>query len=131
MQAIFAVTVPFFALVLLGWLAAHWHALPASAIPGLNAYVLFFALPCMLFRFGASLPLARLADPALLAIYFVAALVVIAIAVAVTLASPRAALPASTCATPLSARSSPRSRMPASWACRCSSPCSAMPPPGR
>jgi len=85
MQAIFAVTVPFFALVLLGWLAARSHALPASAIPGLNAYVLFFALPCMLFRFGSSLPLARLADPALLGIYVVAAVVVIAVTVVLTL----------------------------------------------
>jgi malonate transporter len=54
MQAILAVTIPFFALVLLGWLAARAGPLPESAIPGLNAYVLFFALPCMLFRFGAS-----------------------------------------------------------------------------
>jgi hypothetical protein len=29
--------------------------------------VLFFALPCMLFRFGSSLPIGRLADPVLLA----------------------------------------------------------------
>ena len=85
MQGIFAVTVPFFALVLLGWLAARWHALPASAIPGLNAYVLFFALPCMLFRFGSSLPLARLADPTLLGIYLVSALTLIALTVALTL----------------------------------------------
>jgi malonate transporter and related proteins len=84
MQAIFAVTVPFFALVLLGWLAARWHALPESAIPGLNAYVLFFALPCMLFRFGSSLPLARLADPALLGIYLAAALAVVFATVALT-----------------------------------------------
>ena len=42
------------ALVLLGWLAARWRALPESAIPGLNVYVLFFALPCLLFRFGSS-----------------------------------------------------------------------------
>ena len=88
MQAIFAVTVPFFALVLLGWLAARSHTLPASAIPGLNAYVLFFALPCMLFRFGSSLPLARLADPVLLGIYVVAALVVIAVTVTLTLRRP-------------------------------------------
>jgi predicted permease len=85
MQAIFAVTVPFFALVLFGWLAARSHVLPASAIPGLNAYVLFFALPCMLFRFGSSLPIEHLADPALLAIYLAAALVVIAVTVALTL----------------------------------------------
>ena len=85
MQAILAVTVPFFALVLLGWLGARTRVLPASAIPGLNAYVLYFALPCMLFRFGSSLPLARLADPSLLALYLAAAIVVIAVTVAMTL----------------------------------------------
>ena len=84
MHAIFAVTVPFFALVLLGWLAARWHALPESAIPGLHVYVLFFALPCMLFRFGSSLPLARLADPALLGIYLASALVLVLAIVALT-----------------------------------------------
>ncbi len=59
MQAIFAVTLPFFALVLCGYLAAHKHVLPASAIPGLNAFVLYFALPCMLFRFGLNTPIAE------------------------------------------------------------------------
>ena len=85
MQAVLAVTVPFFALVLLGWLAARAGPLPESAIPGLNAYVLFFALPCMLFRFGASLPLARLADPALLAIYLVSATLMVGLTIAVTI----------------------------------------------
>ena len=84
MQAILAVTVPFFALVLLGWLGARTKVLPESAIPGLNAYVLYFALPCMLFRFGSSLPLDRLADPALLAIYVLCAIAVVAITVFVT-----------------------------------------------
>jgi predicted permease len=82
MQAILAVTVPFFGLVLLGWIAARRHWLPASAIPGLNAYVLFFALPCMLFRFGSSLPLARLADPVQLAVYFAAAVAIVALTMA-------------------------------------------------
>jgi len=84
MQAILAVTTPFFALVLLGWIAARAGPLPETAIPGLNAYVLFFALPCMLFRFGASMPLSLLADPALLSIYLVVALLMIAVTVAVT-----------------------------------------------
>lgn len=83
-QAILAVTVPFFALVLLGWLAARAGLLPESTIPGLNADVLFFTLPCMLFRFGASLPLDRLADPPLLCIYLVAAMLMIAITIAVS-----------------------------------------------
>ena len=85
MQAILAVTIPFFALVLLGWLAARAGPLPESAIPGLNAYVLFFALPCLLFRFGASLPLERLADPVLLAIYLVSAMLMVGVTVALTL----------------------------------------------
>ena len=85
MQAILAVTVPFFALVLLGWLGARSRVLLASAIPGLNAFVLYFALPCMLFRFGSSLPLARLADPALLTLYLASAILVIGLTIALTL----------------------------------------------
>ena len=65
MQAILSVTVPFFVLVLLGYLAARRGIVPESAVPGLNAFVLFFALPCLLFRFGASQPFARLVDPGL------------------------------------------------------------------
>ncbi len=84
MQAVLAVTTPFFALVLLGWIAARLRWLPQSAIPGLNSYVLFFALPSMLFRFGSSLPIARLADPVLLGIYLVAALAIIALTLALT-----------------------------------------------
>ena len=81
--------VPFFALVLLGWLAARAGPLPESAIPGLNAYVLFFALPCMLFRFGASLPLARLADPTLLGIYLLSSVLMVGLTVAATLKTRR------------------------------------------
>jgi malonate transporter len=88
MQAILAVTIPFFGLVLLGWVASRLHWLPASAIPGLNAYVLFFALPCLLFRFGSSLPFDRLADPVQLAVYVGAALAIVALTVAVTLQRP-------------------------------------------
>jgi predicted permease len=84
MQPIFAVTVPFFALVLLGYLAAERDVLPESAIPGLNAYVLFFALPCMLFRFGASQPFARLIDAALIGLYLVCALLMVGATVALT-----------------------------------------------
>jgi malonate transporter and related proteins len=81
MQAILTVTIPFFALVLLGYAAAQRRWLPESAIPGLNAYVLYFALPCMLFRFGASLPLAQLIDARLVGVYAVCAVAVVAIAV--------------------------------------------------
>ena len=71
MASIFSVTVPFFALVLCGYLAARSRLLPESAIPGLNIYVLFFALPCMLYRFGASLPVAQLIDASVIAVWLV------------------------------------------------------------
>lgn len=91
MQAIFSVTIPFFALVLCGYLAARRHVLPESAIPGLNAFVLYFALPCMLFRFGASTPLFDLLNPVVLGVYLAAALLIVFFTVAVSL-NPRVGL---------------------------------------
>jgi malonate transporter and related proteins len=85
MPAILAVTVPFFALVLAGYLAGRRHVLPESAIPGLNAFVLYFALPCMLFRFGLDTPIAEMLHPAVVAIYLVSALVLVLFTVAFSL----------------------------------------------
>jgi len=85
MQATLAVTVPFFALVLAGYLAARRHVLPESAIPGLNAFVLYFALPCLLFRFGMTTPVFDLLNPAMLLVYLTAALLIVFFTVAVSL----------------------------------------------
>ncbi len=85
MSSIFAVTLPFFALVLCGYLAARRGVLPDSAIPGLNGYVLYFALPCMLFRFGAGTPIFDLLNPVVLAVYVTAALLIVFFTIAVTL----------------------------------------------
>jgi predicted permease len=82
---ILTVTFPFFALVLCGFVAAHRGMLPMPAIPGLNAFVLFFALPCMLYRFGASTPIAQLLDPSVALTYLLCALVMVGFVVAVTL----------------------------------------------
>lgn len=85
MTAILAVTVPFFALVLAGYVAAWRHVLPESAIPGLNAFVLYFALPCMLFRFGLSTPIAEALNPLVLGVYLGCALLIVFVAVAFSL----------------------------------------------
>jgi len=79
--AILLVTFPFFALVLCGYIAARREMLPHAAIPGLNTFVLYFALPCMLYRFGSSTPAAQFADPALIGTYFACAVAMIAITV--------------------------------------------------
>jgi malonate transporter len=81
---ILAITFPFFALVLAGYLAARGRLLPLEAIPGMNGFVLFFALPCMLYRFGASTPLAQLLDGSAFGIYLVCALLLVAATVALS-----------------------------------------------
>ena len=58
--------------------------LPLLAIPGLNSFVLFFALPCMLYRFGASTPVAQLVNPSLMGVWVVCALVMVGLTVALT-----------------------------------------------
>ncbi len=82
MNAILSVTTPFFALILLGWWAARRRWLPVSAVPGLNSFVLYFALPAMLLRFGWRTPLATLFDPVVLGLYLGVGLGVVAVAVA-------------------------------------------------
>jgi malonate transporter and related proteins len=82
---ILLVTFPFFALVLAGYVAARRGYLPLAAIPGLNGFVLYFALPCMLYRFGSSTPIAQLLDGAVFGVYLLCALVMVGFAIAMTL----------------------------------------------
>ena len=84
MVAILLVTFPFFALVLCGYIAARQKLLPQVAIPGLNTFVLYFALPCLLYRFGSSTPIAQLLDGTLVALYLACALVMVGFTIAVT-----------------------------------------------
>jgi malonate transporter len=89
MQAILSITVPFFALVLIGYLAASRKILPGNAVPGLNAFVLFFALPCLLYRFGSTTPFSQLLDPSLLAVYGCSALLLVFFSIAMTVQTRR------------------------------------------
>ena len=84
MTQILDVTFPFFALVLVGWVVARRGWLPLESIPALNLFVLYFALPCMLFRFAAATPIARLFDPAVFGLWLGCALAMVALAVVLT-----------------------------------------------
>jgi malonate transporter len=79
------VTFPFFALVLAGYVAARRGMLPLAAIPGLNGFVLYFALPCMLFRFGACMPVSQLLDAGVFLTYLFCALVMVGFVVTISL----------------------------------------------
>jgi malonate transporter and related proteins len=84
MQQILLVTFPFFGLVLCGYVVARARLLPLESIPGLNSFVLFFALPSMLYRFAASTPIVRLLDPGVCLVYLLCALLMVSVTVAST-----------------------------------------------
>ena len=75
---VFLVTFPFFALIAAGYGAARARILPLDAIPGLNTFVLYFALPCMLLRFGAGTPIGQLLDGSVALVWGACALAVVA-----------------------------------------------------
>lgn len=60
MLSVLNVTAPFFALIACGYLAARLKLLPDNAVPALNTFVLYFALPCMMLRFTLATPIEQL-----------------------------------------------------------------------
>jgi predicted permease len=68
MRIIFSVTLPFFALVLFGYVAARRRWVPPEAVPAFNGFLLYFAVPAMLFRFAANTPFREITNGA----YFLA-----------------------------------------------------------
>lgn len=82
------ITFPFFALVLCGHAVARLRWLPMDAIPGLNLFVLYFALPCMLFRFGAATPIVRMLDASIFGTYLLCAVTMVALCVLTTRRPP-------------------------------------------
>ena len=79
-----SMTSPFFLLILAGYLAARRGLLPISSISGLNAFVLYFALPCMLFRFGSSTPVEQLLNLQVAGIYLVCSLILLGLAILIS-----------------------------------------------
>ena len=62
MPMIFSVTVPFFALIFFGYVAARRRWVPPESVPAFNGFLLFFAVPAMLFRFAAHTPFREIAN---------------------------------------------------------------------
>ncbi len=80
--SILEVTFPFFALIAAGYVATRLRLLPLESIPGLNAFVLYVALPCMLYRFAATTPIVRLLDAGTSTTWLACAVTMVALAVA-------------------------------------------------
>ena len=62
MQTILTITVPFFALILAGYVAASRGWVPTGAVPAFNGFLLYFAVPAMLFRFASTTPFREIAN---------------------------------------------------------------------
>ncbi len=84
MLSVLLITFPFFSLVACGFIATWRGVLPQAAIPGLNAFVLYFALPCMLYRFGAQTPIHQLLDTNVTAVYLLCAVLMVGVTVTLT-----------------------------------------------
>jgi predicted permease len=79
-DAVGTVALPVFALVFTGVVARRWRRLDTASVAGLNGFVYWLALPALLFVRVADIPLGRLVDWRLLAIYHAAGLAVFAAA---------------------------------------------------
>lgn len=86
MQEIFLKTLPFFALIGLGWGAGRARLFPAEATHWLTRFVFYIALSAMLFRFASGLDLGALFDPRFVLAYLIGSLLVWAGAMGVALA---------------------------------------------
>ena len=79
MLSILNATAPFFALIACGYAASRLRLLPENAIPALNTFVLYFALPCMMFRFTLETPFAQIFNAHVFFAYMVAGLATLGI----------------------------------------------------
>ena len=86
MLPIFLKTLPFFALIGLGWWAGRVRFFSPEATAYLTKFVFYFALSAMLFRFSANLSIAELFDPRFALAYLCGCFVIYALAGAVALA---------------------------------------------
>ena len=92
MQAIATITVPFFAIIFFGYLAARLRWVPQEAVPAFNGFLLYFAVPAMLFRLVSEMPVADFSQYGYLLAYSVAGVFTLLLIVAGALAIFRARL---------------------------------------
>ncbi|GAB5449009.1 AEC family transporter [Gymnodinialimonas sp.] len=89
MLEIFLKTLPFFALIALGFQACRTGFFTSEAAAYLTKFVFYFALSAMLFRFAANLSLSDIIDWQFVGAYLSACIVVYLIATAVAMARKR------------------------------------------
>ena len=79
LQVILDTALPFFAVILSGWLALRWRLVDEDGVRGLNGFVFWIALPALLVSKVAEAPLERVFDGPYLLAYYVPALAIYAL----------------------------------------------------
>src|SRR3954469_6580976 len=81
MQAIATITVPFFAIIFFSYLAARRRWVPQEAVPAFNGFLLYFAVPAMLFRLVSEMTVIEVAQSGYLLAYSAAGIVTLLVIV--------------------------------------------------
>lgn len=89
MIEIFFKTLPFFAMIALGFGAARTRFFSAEAVAAITKFVFYFALSAMLFRFSADLTMSEVFDPPFILAYLSASGLIYVLAMGVALLRKR------------------------------------------
>jgi hypothetical protein len=77
------IIIPFFALILFGYVAARMNWVPPAAVPAFNGFLLYFAVPALLFRFASTAAFSDIMNGRFFAAYTVAGLLTLTVVVLV------------------------------------------------
>ena len=82
MDAVSRIIVPFFALIFFGY-AAGWRGwVPPASVPAFNGFLLYFAVPALLFRFASTAAFAEIMNGRFFAAYTLAGVVTLTVVIA-------------------------------------------------
>lgn len=96
MQQILSLSIPFFGLILIGWVAARIVRLPEVGLAWLQLFVIYIALPALFFQILSKTPIEELADGAFVAATTSATVIVFALAFGVGMLASRGSIPSAT-----------------------------------
>ncbi|TCK09549.1 AEC family transporter [Marinobacterium mangrovicola] len=69
MLAVLSITAPIFLLIAVGYISVKTRLMPQEAIPGLGRFVIYFALPALMFSTISSMDFGEVIEPNYLAVY--------------------------------------------------------------
>ena len=82
MDPVSKIIIPFFTLIFFGYVAARRNWVPVAAVPAFNGFLLYFAVPALLFRFASTTAFAEIMNGRFFIAYTVGGLVTLFLVVA-------------------------------------------------